>query len=145
MSNLKPDFPTVIKTSIQSITKHPQNISSSSKRNTNQGRITFKLDINKPLLLSFLHSIYNSIKLSNHNSLNFKKHRESTNKFLLTPTENTSTSSKTMIPLATPSVLILTQPGEGNSSNRKKMKNFTITSINTKKLNHLEIQHIILH
>jgi len=37
MSNLKPDFPIVIKTSISSVTKHPHNICPSSKRNTNQG------------------------------------------------------------------------------------------------------------
>jgi len=104
MSNPKPDFPTVIKTSISSITKHPRNISPSSKCDTNQGRITFKSDISKPHLLSFLHS-----------NLNFKKRRESTNKLLHTPTENTSTSNKTRIPLKAPSVLILTQLGKGNS------------------------------
>jgi len=80
MRNLKPDFLTVIKTSIPSITKHPRNISPSIKRNTNQGRITFKPDISKPHVLSFLHSMYNSIKLSNYTSLNVKKHKESTNK-----------------------------------------------------------------
>ena len=112
MSNPKPNFPTIIKTSISSITKHPRN---NSKRSTNQGIITFKPNISKPHLLSFLHNMYNSIKLSNHSSLNFKKRRENTNKLSHTPTENTSTSSKTMIPPSNPSVLILTQPGEGNS------------------------------
>ena len=115
MSNSKPDFPTVIKTSISSITKHPQNISFSSKRNTNQGRITFKPNSSKLHLLSFLQSMYNSIKLINRNSMNFKKRRESTNKFSHTLTENTSTSSKNRIPLVASSVLILTQPIEGNS------------------------------
>jgi len=97
MSNPKPYFPTVIKTSISSITKQPWNISPSSKRGKNQGRITFKLYISKPHLLSFLHSMYNSIKLSNHRSLNFKKRRENTDKLSHTPTKNTSTSSKTRI------------------------------------------------
>ena len=115
MSNPKPVFPTIIKISIPSTTKHPQNISPSSKLSTNQDRITFKSNISKPHLLSFLHSMYNSIKLSNHSSLNFKKCRESTNKLLHTPTKNTSISSKTRYPLASPSMLILTQPGEGNS------------------------------
>jgi len=115
MSNPKPDCPTEIKTSISSITKHPQNISPSNKRNTNQGRITFKPDISKFHLLSFLHSMYNSIKLNNQSSLNLKKRSKSTNKFSHTPTKNTSTSSKTRIPLAASLVLILTQPGEGNS------------------------------
>ena len=59
--------------------------------------------------------MYNSIQLSNHSSLNFKKLRESTNKLPHTPTENTSTSNKTRIPLTAPSVLILTQSGEENS------------------------------
>jgi len=36
MSNPKPDCPTEIKTSIPSITKHPQNISPNSKHSTNQ-------------------------------------------------------------------------------------------------------------
>ena len=100
MRNPKPDFPTVIKTSIPSITKHSWNIN--SKRNTNQDKITFKPDISKPHLLSFLHSMYNSIKLSNHSSPH-------------TPTEDTSTSSKSKIPLSAPSVLVLTQHGEENS------------------------------
>jgi len=59
--------------------------------------------------------MYNFIKLNNHSSLNFKKRKESTNKFFHTPAENSSTSSKTRIPLAAPSVLILTHPSEGNS------------------------------
>ena len=95
MSNPKLDFFIVIKTSIPSITKHSLNISPSSKHNSNQGRITFKPDISKPHLLSFLHSMYNSIKLNNHSSLNFKKHTENTNKLSHTPTENTFTSSDT--------------------------------------------------
>ena len=99
MSNLKPDFLTVIKTSIPSITKHQQNISPKRKRNTNQCRITFKSDISKPHLLSFLHSMYNSIKLNNHSCLNFKTRKKITNKLPYTPTENTFTSSKTRIPL----------------------------------------------
>ena len=116
MSNPKPNFLKVIKASSLLITKHPQNISLSSKRNTNQGRITFKSYINKSHLLSFIYNMYNSIKLNNHSSLDFEKCRESTNKLPHTPTENTSTSSMTRIyPLAAPSVLILTQPGEGNS------------------------------
>ena len=45
MTNLKPDFPTVINRSIPSITKYLRNISPNSKCNTNQGRITFKPDI----------------------------------------------------------------------------------------------------
>jgi len=61
MSNAKPNFPIVIKTSIPSITKHTLKISPSSKRNTNQGRITFKLDISKLHLLSFLDSMYNVV------------------------------------------------------------------------------------
>ena len=112
MSNPKPDFPTVIKTSILSIMKHSRNISPSSKRNTNQSRITFKSDISKPHLLSFLHNMYNFIKLNNHSSLNFKKRKENTNKLFHTPTKNISTSSKTRIPLATLSMLILTQSDE---------------------------------
>ena len=40
-SNPKPDFPTVIKTSISLIPKHQRNICPNSKRNTNQSRITF--------------------------------------------------------------------------------------------------------
>ena len=115
MNNPELDFLTVIKTSIPSITKHPRNISPSSKRNTNQSRITFKPNINKPHLLSFLHSMYNSIKLINHCSLNFKKRRENTNKLPHTPTKNTSTSSKTRIHPISSSVLILTQFGGGNS------------------------------
>jgi len=59
--------------------------------------------------------MYNFIQLSNHSSLNFKKRRESTNKLSHTPTENTSTSSKTRIPLAALSMLILTESSEGNS------------------------------
>jgi len=59
MSNLKPNFPTVIKTIIQSITKHPRNICPNSKHNTNQSRITFQPDISKSHLLNFLHSMYN--------------------------------------------------------------------------------------
>jgi len=39
MSNPKPDFPTVIKTSIS--WKHPKNIGPNRKRNTNQSKITF--------------------------------------------------------------------------------------------------------
>ena len=113
MSNPKPDFPTIIKINISSNMKHPRNISPSSKDNTNQGRITFKSDISKPHLLNFLHSMYNSIKLNNHISLNFKKRRESINKLFHTPTKNISISSKTKIPLTV--VLILTQSGEGNS------------------------------
>ena len=115
MNNHKTDFSTVIKTSIPSVTKHPRNISSSSKRNTNQGRITFKPSISKPHLLSSLHSMYNFIKLNNHNIPNFKKCKENTNKLFHTSTKNTSTSTNTRIPLTAPLVLILTQPGEGNS------------------------------
>ena len=115
MSNPKPNFPTVIKTSISSITKHLRNICPSNKRNTNQSRITFQLDISKPHLLSFLHSMYNPIKLSNQSNMNSKKRRKSSNKFSHNPTKNTSTSSKTRISPCIPSVLILTQPGEGNS------------------------------
>ena len=130
MSNPKPDFPTVIKTSISFITKHPRNISLNNKLSTNQGRITFKLYISKSHLLGFLHSMYNSVKLSNHNSLNFKKHRESTNKLAHTPTKNTSTSSKTRIPLAVPSMLILTQPSERNSHLTRRRKNYYIIIYN---------------
>ena len=115
MSNFKPNFLTVIKTSISSIMKHPMNICPNSKRSTNQRRITFQLDISKPHLLSFLHSMYNPIKFSNQSSLNFKKHRKSSNKFSHTPTESTFTSTKTKISHSSPLVLILTQPSEGNS------------------------------
>ena len=115
MSNPNPDFPTVIKISIPSITKHPRNISLSSKHNTNQGKISFKPNISKLHLLSFFHNMYNSIKLGNHSRLNFKKRKENTNKLPHTPIKNISTSSKTKIPLAAPSVLILTLPGEENS------------------------------
>jgi len=48
MSKPKPDFATVIKKNILSVKKYSRNINPSSKCNTNQGRITFKLDINKP-------------------------------------------------------------------------------------------------
>jgi len=58
--------------------------------------------------------MYNFIKLNHHSSLNFKKHNENTNKLPYTPTKNISTSSKTKIPLADPSVLILTQSGKEN-------------------------------
>ena len=79
MSNPKLDFITLIKTSISSITNYPRNISSNSKRSTNQNRITFEPDISKLHLLSFIPNMYNSIKLNNYNSLNFKKRRENTN------------------------------------------------------------------
>jgi len=72
MNNYKSDFFTVIKINISSITKHTRNISPRSKRSTNQSRMTFQPDISKPHLLSFLHSIYNSIKLTNQISLNLK-------------------------------------------------------------------------
>ena len=146
MSNPKPDFLIVIKTSISSITKHPHNINPSSKRNTNQGRITFKSDISKPHLLSFLHSIYNSIKLSNHSSLNFKRRRENTYKLSHIPTENTSSSSKIKIPLTAPLMLILTKPGEGNSNlTRRGQRNLPLRVLIKKNINHVEIQYIILH
>ena len=115
MSNPKPDFLTVTKTSISSITKHPRNIDPNSKRSTNQSRITFQSDISKPHLFSFLHSMYNLIKFNKHSSLNFKKRKESSSKFPHTPTKNTSTSSKTRISPSSPLMLILTQPGERNS------------------------------
>jgi len=57
MSNHKPDFSTVIKTSI----KHPKNICPSSKRNTNQDRVTFQPNISK---IQFLSSIINCCYLS---------------------------------------------------------------------------------
>jgi len=146
MSNPKPYFPTVIKTSMLSITKQPWNNSPSNKRGKNQGRITFKLYISKSRLLSFLHNMYNSIKLSNHKSLNFKKRRENTDKLSHTPTKNTSTSSKTIIFSSSP-INVNFNPTWWRelSFNRKKTKNFTSTNINTKKLNHIEIQYIILH
>ena len=97
MSNPKLYFPTVIKASVPPITKHPHNLSPSSKCTTNQCRITFKTYISKTHLLSFLHNIYNSIKLSNQSNLNINKRRKTTNKLLHTPTKNTSTSSKTRI------------------------------------------------
>jgi len=105
MSNSKPDFFTVIKTIISSITKHPMNICPSSKCNTNQGKVTFEL-------LSFLQSIYNFIKFSNQSILNVNKRRESSNKLPHTPTENTSTSGKTWI---TPTNI-----------NMKRTENFTV-------------------
>ena len=126
--------------------KYPWNISSSSKYNTNQCRITFKPNISKSHLLSFLHSMYNSIKLNNHSNLNFKKHNESTNKLPHTPTKNTSTSNKTRISPSSPISVNFNQAWSRElPSNRKRTKNFTTMSINTKKLNHVEIQHIILH
>ena len=146
MSNPKSDFSTVIKTSISLITKQPRNISPSSKRNTNQSRITFQPDISKPHLLSFLHSMYNPIKLSNQSNLNFKKRRESSNKIPHTPTKNTSTSSKTKISPSSPiSVNFNPVWWKKLSFNRKRTKNFTSTSINTKKRDHVKIQHVILH
>ena len=146
MSNYKPVFRTVIKTSISSITKHPWNISPTSKCNTNQGRITSKSCISKSHLLSFLHSMYNSIKLNNQSSLNFKKRWKSTNKFSHTPTKNTYTSSKIRIPLAIPSVLILTQPDEGNSRlTGREQRTFSLRVLLPKKLNHVGIQNIIFH
>jgi len=134
MSNLKPDFPIVVKISISSITKHPQNISLSNKCSTNQGKITFKSYISKPHLLSFLHNIYNFIKLSNYSSLNFEKRRERTNKILHTLMRNTSTSSKTKISPNSPnSVNFNPAWWRELPSNRKRMKNFTSRSINIKK------------
>ena len=115
MSNPKPDFPTIIKTNIPLMTKDPRNISPNSKRNTNLGKITFKHDISKPRLLSFLHSMYKSIKLGNYSSLNFKKRKESTNKLPHTPTKIPPQVARSGYSLAVPLVLILTQPGEGNS------------------------------
>ena len=126
MSNPKPDFTTVIKTSISSITRHPRNTSPSSKRNTNQGRITFKPYISKPHILSFIHSMYNSIKLSNHSNLKFMKHREKTNKLSHTPMGNTSTSSKTRISPSSPTNVNFNPTWQRELlSNRKRTKNFT--------------------
>ena len=124
MSNPKPNFFIVIKTSIPSITK-PMNIGPSSKRSTNQSRITFQPDISKPHRLSFLHSMYNPIKLSNQSSLNFKERRENSNKFPHSPTENISTNSKTRIPLIAPSVLI----GEENSHLDEELYQYNIPSL----------------
>jgi len=59
--------------------------------------------------------MYNSIKLSNLSSLNFKKHRESINKLPILPRKIPPQVAKPGYPLAAPSMLILTQPGEGNS------------------------------
>jgi len=56
--------------------------------------------------------MYNSIKLNNHNCLNFKKCKESTNKL---PREIPPQVARPGYPLAALSVLILTQLGEGNS------------------------------
>ena len=53
MSNLKPYFPTVIKTSVSPITEYPWNVSPSSKCTFNQGKITFKSYINKTYLFEF--------------------------------------------------------------------------------------------
>ena len=109
--------------------KHPRNINPSSKCSTNQGKITFKPYISKPYLLSFLHSMYNFIKLNNHSSLNFKKRRENTNKLPHTPTKNTSTSSKTRISPSNP-VSVNFNPTWWRElpSNRKRTKNFTSTT-----------------
>jgi len=46
MSNPKPDFSTVIKTSISSITKHTRNISPNSKRNTNPLQENHEIETN---------------------------------------------------------------------------------------------------
>ena len=78
-------FPTVIKASISSITKHPRDISPSSKRNINQIIITFQPNISKLRLLSLLHSIYNSIKFNNQSSIIFKKYKKNSNKLFHTP------------------------------------------------------------
>jgi len=56
--------------------------------------------------------MYNSIKLSNHNNLDFKKRKENTN---ILPQKIPPQIARPGYPLAAPSVLILTQPGEGNS------------------------------
>ena len=97
MSNSIPDFSTVIKISISLIPKHPRNICPSSKHNTNQNRITFQPDISKPHLLSFFHSMYNSI------NLNFKGRRERSNKFSHTPRKIPSQVARPGYPLAAPS------------------------------------------
>ena len=145
MNNPKLDFPTVIKTSIPSITKHPRNISPSSKHNTNQGRITFKPDISKPYLLSFLHSMYNSIKLNNYSSLKRNAKKTSINSFIL-PRKIFAQVVRSWYLLAVPSVLILTEPGEGNSHIKGRgRKTLPLRVLIPKKFNHVEIQHIILH
>jgi len=133
MSNPKPYFPTVIKTSVPPITKHPRNVTPNSSCTTNQGRITFKPYLTKTYLLSLLHSIYNSIKLSNQSSLNFNKRRKTTNKLPHTSTENTSTSSKTRI-TSNRTISVNFNPAWWRklSSNKKRKKNFTTMSINTK-------------
>jgi len=59
--------------------------------------------------------MYNPIKLSNQSSLNFKKRRKNSNKFPILPRKIPPQVAKPGYPLAAPSMLILTQPGEGNS------------------------------
>ena len=66
MNNPKPDFFTIIKTNISSITKHPMNICPSSKRNTNQGRITFQSNISKSTFELPPKHIYIYIQLDCH-------------------------------------------------------------------------------
>jgi len=59
--------------------------------------------------------MYNSIKLNNHSSLNFKKRRKTPINSLILPQEIPPQVARPKYPLAALSVLILTPPGEGNS------------------------------
>ena len=63
-----------------------------------------QLDI--PIFLNFLQSLYNSIKLNNQNSLNIKKCRETSNKLLHTPRKIPPQVARPDYPLVAPSVLI---------------------------------------
>jgi len=65
--------------------------------------------------LNFLQSIYNSIKLSNRSSLNIKKCTKTPINSLILPWKIPPQVARPGYPLASPSVLILTYPDEGNS------------------------------
>jgi len=81
MRKPKLDFLTVIKTVFHQL----RNIHGTLVLAANATQT--KTDIGKPYLLSFLHNMYNSIKLNNHIGLNFKKRRENTNKLSHTSTK----------------------------------------------------------
>jgi len=58
--------------------------------------------------------MYNSIKLSNQSSLNIKESRETINKLPIIPRKIPLQAAGPGEPLAAPSILILSQPSEGN-------------------------------
>jgi len=92
--------------------KNPRYIGPNRKHSSTQSRITFQLGISKSHFFSFLQSMYNLIKLSNQNNMNFKKRRKSSN---ILPRKITPQVTRSGYLLAAPSMLILTQPDEGNS------------------------------